>query len=207
MAITTYAELKASLADWLLRDDLTAVIPTFISLAEAQMNRGLSHWRQETRSEAEIDARYSDLPADWLSPIRLSVSTTNGPAELEPMSYSTMLDERTRSADVVGVPKYYSISAGSLELYPTPSGTFDVTMLYRGTVPALTDSATTNWLLTYAPDAYLYGSLLQAAPYLSDDARIGVWGSLYENAITGLNADSDKAKHGGSGQRMKIRSY
>ena len=207
MAITTYSELQASLADWLLRDDLTAVIPTFISLAEAQMSRSLSHWRQETRSDAQIDARYSDLPADWLSPIRLSVSTGSGPVELEPMSYSEMLDARTHSADAVGTPRYYSISAGSLEIYPTPSGTFDVTMLYRGAVPALTDSATTNWLLTYAPDAYLYGALLQAAPYLSDDARIGVWGSLYENAITGLNADSDKAKHGGSGQRMKIRSY
>lgn len=207
MAITTYAELKTSIADWLLRDDLTSVIPSFISLAEAQMNRSLAHWRQETRSEAEIDARYSELPADWLSPIRLSVSTSNGPAELEPMSYSEMLDARTRSADVVGIPKYYSISAGSLEVYPTPSGAFDVTMLYRASVPALSDSATTNWLLTYAPDAYLYGALLQAAPYLSDDNRIGVWGSLYENAIAELNADSDKAKHGGSGQRMKIRSY
>lgn len=207
MAITTYAELKTSIADWLLRDDLTSVIPSFISLAEAQMNRSLAHWRQETRSEAEIDARYSELPADWLSPIRLSVSTSNGPAELEPMSYSEMLDARTRSADVVGIPKYYSISAGSLEVYPTPSEAFDVTMLYRASVPALSDSATTNWLLTYAPDAYLYGALLQAAPYLSDDNRIGVWGSLYENAITELNADSDKAKHGGSGQRMKIRSY
>ena len=80
-------------------------------------------------------------------------------------------------------------------------------MLYRASVPALSDSVTTNWLLTSAPDAYLYGALLQAAPYLSDDNRIGVWGSLYENAITELNADSDKAKHGGSGQRMKIRSY
>ena len=207
MAITTYAELKTSIADWLLRDDLTSVIPSFISLAEAQMNRSLAHWRQETRSEAEIDARYSELPADWLSPIRLSVSTSNGPAELEPMSYSEMLDARTRSADVVGIPKYYSISAGSLEVYPTPSEAFDVTMLYRASVPALSDSATTNWLLTYAPDAYLYGALLQAAPYLSDDNRIGVWGSLYENAIAELNADSDKAKHGGSGQRMKIRSY
>ncbi len=133
MAITTYAELKTSIADWLLRDDLTSVIPSFISLAEAQMNRSLAHWRQETRSEAEIDARYSELPADWLSPIRLSVSTSNGPTELEPMSYSEMLDARTRSADVVGIPKYYSISAGSLEVYPTPSGAFDVTMLYSYT--------------------------------------------------------------------------
>jgi hypothetical protein len=207
MAITTYAELKAGLADWLLRDDLTAVIPTFISLAEAQMSRSLAHWRQETRSVAEIDARYSELPADWLSPIRLSVSTTNGPAELAPMQYSEMLRSRTGTADEVGVPRYYSISAGSLEIYPTPSGVFDVTMIYRAAVPTLTDADPKNWLLTYAPDAYLYGSLLQAAPYLSDDDRIGVWGSLYEKAISGLNADSEKAKHGGSGQRIKIRSY
>ena len=53
MAITTYAELQSSIADFLDRDDLTSVIPTFISLAEADMNRQIRHWRQEKRANGQ----------------------------------------------------------------------------------------------------------------------------------------------------------
>ena len=66
MALTTYAELKASIADFLNRDDLTSAIPDFITLAEADMQRRVKHWRQEKRSTAELDTQYSAIPADFL---------------------------------------------------------------------------------------------------------------------------------------------
>ena len=47
MAITTYDELKTSVADFLNRDDLTSVIPDFITMAEADLNRNVRHWRME----------------------------------------------------------------------------------------------------------------------------------------------------------------
>ena len=55
MPITTYTELKAAIADFLNRDDLSAVVPTFISLAEADIQRRVRHWRMEKRSTAELD--------------------------------------------------------------------------------------------------------------------------------------------------------
>jgi hypothetical protein len=61
MAITTYTELKSTIADFLNRDDLTAVIPTFISLAEAQMEREVRHYKMQKRSEGQIDTRYSHV--------------------------------------------------------------------------------------------------------------------------------------------------
>ena len=66
MAITTYTELKTAVADFLNRDDLTSVAPTFISLAETDMQRRIRHWRMEKRSTAEIDTQYSAIPADFL---------------------------------------------------------------------------------------------------------------------------------------------
>ena len=203
MSITTYAELKTAIADFLNRDDLTAVIPTFISLAEAQIARDVRHWKQEKRVTTSVDERYENLPNDWLE-IKLVALTTG--KMLQTVSMSEMAEMRAASG-TAATPRYVRLTADQIEFYPTPNAATDISMLYYARIPALSDTDTTNWLLTYAPDAYLYGALLQAAPYLSDDARIGVWGSLYENAITGLNADSDKAKHGGSGQRMKIRSY
>ena len=67
MALTNYTELKASIADFLNRDDLTAVIPDFITLAESGMNREVRHWRMETRKTAVLDTQYTALPTDFLS--------------------------------------------------------------------------------------------------------------------------------------------
>ena len=62
MALTTFAELKSSIADFLDRDDLTNVITDFITLAEADMNRKVRHWRQEARTSQTINEQYEDLP-------------------------------------------------------------------------------------------------------------------------------------------------
>ena len=89
MSISTYAELKTAVASWLNRASITTDVADFIRLAEAQMNREVKHWRGEKRSEGEIDTRYSTLPADWRSPIRLSVSTTNGRVRSNPFRSPT----------------------------------------------------------------------------------------------------------------------
>ena len=75
MALSTYDELKASIADFLNRDDLTSVIPDFIKLAETGMNREVRHWRMEKRATAQLDSQYTALPSDFLEPIRMSLNT------------------------------------------------------------------------------------------------------------------------------------
>jgi hypothetical protein len=62
-------------------------------------------------------------------------------------------------------------------------------------------------MLEYNSDAYLYGSLLHAAPYLGEDQRAQVWASLYKNAIDAINLEDDKAKASGAAHRMRIRSF
>lgn len=206
MALTTYDELKASIADFLNRDDLTSVIPDFITLAEADMNRGLRHWRQEKRSTAEIDTQYSAVPADFMEAIRFYI-TSNDTSPLELISQSEMVDRRYRSGDTSGKPAYYAVTAGEIEVYPTPDGTYDAELYYYSRITALSAINTSNWVLEYFPDAYLYGALVHSAPYLKDDARTQVWASLYANALNAINMESEKSKFGGSGRRMKIRSY
>ena len=206
MAITTYAELKSSIADFLNRDDLTSTIPTFISLAEANFNRTVRHWRMEKRSTAEIDTQYSAIPADFLEVIRFYI-TSNDTRPLELISQAELLDRKYRNLNTSGKPAYYAITAGEIEVYPVPDGTYTAELYYYRTIPALSDSNTSNWLLQYYPDCYLYGSLVHSAPYLRDDARIQTWAALYQNAISAINAESEATKFGGSGRRMKIRSY
>jgi hypothetical protein len=60
-------------------------------------------------------------------------------------------------------------------------------MVYRKNIPALTASNTTNWLLDLAPDLYLYGVLMESAPYIKEDDRLQIWGLGYSSALDGLN--------------------
>jgi hypothetical protein len=204
MTFAAYQGLKNEIADFLLRSDLTAAIPTFIMLAEARIDRDLRHWRQEKRSVAQLDTQYSAIPTDYLRPIRLQI--TDAPTgEVAPISTAQMLQLRGDRNDRVGRPTHYALTAGSFELYPTPDKTYNASLVYYGRIASLSDTNTTNWLLTEAPDAYLYGALIHSAPYLKDDPRISVWGSLYTSAIEALNATSDDAKYGGTGLVMKTR--
>lgn len=202
--IADYAELQAAIADFLVRDDLTAALPTFVRLAEARIDRELKHWRQERRSEATLDAQYVTLPSDFLRPIRLQITDTPS-NEVKTVSTAQMLQMRQDRADIGGRPQYYALTATSLELFPTPDGTYNASLVYYGRVPALSDTNTTNWLLTEAPDVYLYGSLVHTAPYLKDDARLAVWEALFAQGLANLNTSADAARWGGSGLTMKTR--
>lgn len=202
--IASYDELKSAVADFLLRDDLTTVIPTFIRLAEARIDRELRHWRQEKRSNADLDAQFSALPADFMQPISLSIvgATTS---EVAPMSVAQMAQLRAENADRTGRPTHYAVTAQSLELYPTPDVPYTASLVYHGRIPALSATNTTNWLLTEAPDVYLYGACLHSAPYLKDDQRIAVWESFFKMSLDNLMASSIDAKWAGTGLKMKTK--
>ena len=206
MAITTYAELKSTITDFLNRDDLTAIASDFVTLAESNLARDIRHWRQEKRSTAEIDTQYSAIPADFLQAVRFYV-TSGETRPLELISQFQLLDRKYRNSNSSNEPAYYAITAGEIEVYPVPDGTYTAELYYISKLAALSDTVTTNWLLEYYPDAYLYGSLVHSAPYLKDDSRLQIWAALYQSAIDAINAESEKSKFGGSGRRMKIRAY
>jgi len=206
MAISTYAELKTSIADFLNRDDLTSSIDTFIDLAESNLNRDVRHWRMQIRSTLTISSQYTTLPSDWLEAGRISLQA-NGTSEVKLTSSAALGILRATNNNSTGIPANYAINGNSLEVQPSPDGPYVADILYTGRTPGLSASNTTNWLLTYAPDVYLYGTLIHTAPYLKDDARTTVWAALYNAAVTNLNKDSAKAVSGGSGMSIKINSY
>lgn len=204
MAITTYAELKTAIADFLNRDDLTSVVDSFIDLAEANMQRNIRHWRMEGRSTATLDTQYSALPADFLEAIRFHITSgTTNPLEL--VSQGELMKRKENSLNTSGKPRFYAMTAGELEVFPAPDGEYTGELYYYKRITPLSDSNTSNWLLTYHPDAYLYGALIHTAPYIQDDERIQLWGSLYRAAVDGINAESEKAKFSGTGLRIKPR--
>ena len=206
MALTTYTELKASIADFLNRDDLTTVIPDFITLAEAQINRDVRHWKMEVRSSGQQDAadEYIQIPSDWLETIRLHI-TDNTTSVVNLISRDAMADKRQKALDASGTPIYYTHADAQFQLYPTPSAETNFELLYYQKTTALSGSNADNWLLTEAPDVYLYGALIHSAPYLAEDERVAIWAQMYSAAVARLNEASELARYSGSGLKLKIR--
>jgi len=205
MAITTYSELQSAIQDFLNRDDLASVVPTFISLAEARINRDLRHFNMVKRSTAAADTRYSTPPGDWLETVRLHI-TDNPPSDLELISQNDMAQMREQGPQS-GRPRFYAMTAGEIEFLPTPDQSYTSELVYFAEIPALSDGNTENWLLRKYPDIYLYGALVHSAPYLDEDARAQTWAALYQSAVDAANMESEKARFSGTGLRMMIRSY
>jgi hypothetical protein len=204
MALTNYSELKSTIADFLNRDDLTSVIPTFIYLAEAQINRDVRHWKMEQRATGTLSGEYSLLPTDWLETIQVHV-TGNGTYPVQLASRDAIADKRSSNNDTSGRPRFYSHADSSLELYPTPDADYVIELLYYQKVESLGDSAPSNWLLIDSPDIYLYAALIHSSPYLQEDGRAGTWAQLYSAAVQKLNEASEKSRMSGSGLTMKVR--
>jgi hypothetical protein len=185
MALSTYATLQTSVAGWVNRSDLTAQVPDFIALAESKLNTRLSHRSMETISTISITGETYTLPTDFAGVVSLRISIT-GQQRLDYVSQEQFDDLPINAA---GTPTKYTIAGGSLVFWPIPGAATAARLRYRTRIPALSATNTTNWLLTAYPHAYLYGALLETAPYLKDDNRTQLWGALFAEAVSDVNND------------------
>jgi hypothetical protein len=187
----TYAGLRASVADWLNRADLAAVVPDFITLAEGQINRRLRVRRMVALATATILAPYQSLPADFAGALALTLSDGR---QLDFLTPDALAQKAFLNQPGPGEPTHYSVVGAQLQFYPAPDQAYRALLTYYQALPPLAAN-TTNWLLAAAPDAYLYGALTQATPYLKDDARIPVWGELFTAALSDLKT-ADRESYG-----------
>lgn len=209
MAIQTYDDLIANVAGWLNRGDLAAVIPTFVSLFEAQFNKDPRGRIQKSVviSSADIANELSPVPSDYIQMQNLRIpGSQSNPDGLDLLTSQQVGQFRLRY-NVAGEPLYYAIIGAQLRLLPIPDQQYTFEMEYFSKLPALGTSNETNWLLADHPDIYLYGSLLQAEPYLKNDERIPVWRGLYDSAMEALNTTDDRALFSGATLKMRTRSF
>jgi hypothetical protein len=206
MALSTYTELKASVADWLNRTDLTSVIPDFIALAEAQIERTLRTRQMIVRATASIDTEYSAVPADFLETKSIKLNT-NPVTALTFESVDALDSLKSTTYISAGKPQYFSIVGGQVRVLPVPDSTYTAELIYYAKLSKLSGSNATNWLLTQAPDVYLYGSLMQAAPYLKDDSRVAVWAAIYTRGLEELQIADDRGATSGGSIMMRARTF
>jgi len=201
MAISDYGELKTAVANWLDRDDLTDRIPEFISLAEARFNRVLRLRSMEAKSTASTvgGQRNLALPGGYIQMRNFQVNSS----PLTTLSYVTPeIYDRVWGGSTSGTPKFYTILANEVSFGPIPASVMTVEMLYYKKFDNLSVSTTTNWLITNAPDIYLYGSMLEAEPFIMNDERVPLWAQALQQGISDLQEQDNKDRHSGSALRV-----
>lgn len=190
MAITTYAELKAASANWLVRGDLTARIPEFVALAEARLNRLLRTRlaEGEVALTATPGVRTLALPAGFTEALSLWIVRPDGRQMLPFLEAGLMA-----ATSLQGEPAAWTIDGANLAFDRPCDTTYGLVLrMLRGF--ALSEAAPTNALLTSAPDVYLFATLCEAGPFLRDAELAGAYEAKLDRAIGELNAKEARTR-------------
>lgn len=199
MALANYTDLQDSIAAWLHRSDLTAVIPDFITIAEKRIAGDLVARLMDTvlTQPTIANQNYIAAPSDLLN-IR-SIAVQSDPVTV--LDYLT--PDQFNSQYIygeAGVPRSYTVIGSNIYLGPTPDAVYSVLNTYQSSIPALSLSGT-NWLMTNYPHVYLFASLCASVMYTKDTSAIPAWEQAYKEAIESVNANDWY-----SGSTMMIRT-
>ena len=192
-AVMTYDSLVDDVSSYLERTDAAtlAKIPTFIMLAEqiiASQIKFLGNLTVNTSTMTTSQA-IIDKPARWHKTVSMNITVAGQrqPVLLRKYEY---LREYWPDATNTDVPQFYcDYDYTHWLVAPTPAADYNFEVIYYERVQPLDSSNQTNWFTQYAPQALLYGSLLQAMPFLKNDARIQMWQQQYDLIMATLKAE------------------
>ena len=190
MALSNYTDLKAAVAQWMRRSDLTAEIPDYITLAEKKIVKLLKIRGQET--EVILTPNSGDstvaLPADYASPIAL----WNGQDDPR-TKINQVLADALEYDDTPGIPDYWAIDGADIRFDCRVDGAIPFAFRYVKTFE-LSNANPTNFILTEWPDVYLYGALTEGFLAVFDEQRAAVWQGKFQSAIEVARATGNDSK-------------
>jgi len=188
----TYDSLTSTVLQYLERKDASVVnaIPTFISLAEFEIAQEIKTLGQLQVAESAMTADNALLqkPARWRKTVSMSVTVAGKkqPVYLRKYEY---LKNYWPDANQTDVPLYYADTDWEhWYLAPTPDQDYAFEVLYYERISPLSSTNQTNWLTQNAPNAMLFGTLLQAMQFLKNDQRT-IFQQKYTEALQSLKAE------------------
>lgn len=204
MTISTLAELRTAVQNWLIRTDATVTDrqDEFIVLAEAEINRTLRVRQMEATADLTINAQSIALPTGFMAMRRLYInaSTKVFVSYLPPEEFY----ERNAGTDT-GLPTAYTYEGDNIVFGPSPDATYTGKSLYWKRQD-ITSSA--HALFTQNPDLYLFGALRMSATFLRGrhlPEFLPVWEAFYSRAVAQIQAADIKDRH--SGSVLQARPY
>lgn len=195
----TYNNLVTSVEAYLERTDATTIayIPTFVMLAEQVLAADLKFLGNLSVGNFTLIAGQSVIqkPARWHKTVSMNMTVAGNRQPLFLRKYEFLREYWPSTIDT-DVPKYYGdYDYTHWLLAPTPDLAYSMEVSYYERVQPLDSTNQTNWFTQYAPQAMLYGTLLQAMPFLKNDERLQMWQAQYSQIITALK-EEDKSRVG-----------
>ena len=186
----TYSSLKTAIQDFSESTESTFVthLNDFIEGAEERILKGveLDQFRKNVTGTGTSSNTYLSMPTDFLAPFSLAVVYTDNNYNFLKLKHVSFIRDFTPSIATTGTPKYYAeFDQSSFILAPTPNSnfTFELHYFYRpSSLTGAGDSGTT-WLSTNAPNALLYGSLVEAMIYLKNYESVGLYEQRFQEAL------------------------
>lgn len=193
MAISTYSELKVAVENYAKRSDITTLVDDFIDLAEADIWQRLRIRDMETEAtlSSSTSVRTVALPSTFLQARRLRIDRTD--LDDVVLQYETPMSMRV--IECAGMPLRFTITS-QIELDRVSDQVYTLKLQYYSSLTALSNSNTTNAVLTRFPMVYLYASLFHYAQWAQDDTLIERYALLAEGAINAANAADRKGRYG-----------
>lgn len=198
MTIATFVDLKAQIATYLNRSNLTSQIPIFVQLAETRIYYGnkeapfvsepLRIQAMEQSYDVAISAQTAALPSDYLAHRRLYITGCQG--RIDFMSPPAFWDKYFSGAS--SQPKNFTIEAGNLVFGAVPDASYTGKLLYYRKFSALAADTDTNWILANAPGAYIQGALIEAYRFVRNMDQAQAALNAFTGVINALN-DADKS--------------
>jgi hypothetical protein len=183
MSDWTYTTLLSKIAGTLNKTNLTAVIPDFVTLGEATLFRRLKVRNEHRSATIELDVGSESYPVPAGLEAVLALSLTSPARRVEYVTPDSF-DALRLSA---GPPRFYTIMGSQFLFAPIPDQTYEAKLRTRERLCPLNAQTRTNWLLCQHPDAYLYATLMESAPYLRDDERLPMWAARLDQIIQEIN--------------------
>jgi len=185
---TNYTELKADVATWLARSDLTSVIPNFITMGEAYLNRNLRLLQMENESSVALSsgAETASFPTGWIE--NLSLRYSDNSVRLEQISTAKMAD---RKSSGTGQPRDFIVTS-TYEFERPADQAYTLKARYFKKFDIGTDA--TNWLLTTAPDVYTFATMVEAGVYTRNPEMIAIWAPKREEGVKWLNSVDSRSR-------------
>jgi hypothetical protein len=189
----TYDNLASDIEKYLERTDTVTIekIPTFIGLAEQVLAADLKFLGNLTVATSTMvqGEAIIDKPARWRKTVSMNVTVNGQRNPILLRKYEYLREYWPDPADT-DVPLFYcDYDYTHWLIAPTPDDDYAYEVLYYERVQPLDSSNQTNWFTQYAPQALLYGSLLQAMPFLKNDERIPMWQQQYSAIVNTLKTE------------------
>jgi hypothetical protein len=192
-----YSELQTKVAAYLHRSDLTALVPDFIALAEAYLFRELQVKELQISTTGTTTGEYADLPSDFGTLSRVTCTVAEREYSLD---YKAQPESASKS-----VPDSFALENNKLRIWGAGTGQA-YKLYYIPDVQPLSVSVSTNWLLTNAPDLYLYASALEGAKHVRNEGEIGKLSSQIPALLDSVKRFADRRAQPTTGSmQMKPR--